>query len=117
VTPELNSGTPCFRGTGVPVQNLIDFLESGEALDRFLQAHPSIAREQVLAVLDFANSQIRDNVSSFPGADDFHFSKSFEELAREQGVEPVANVADLAGVFSESDALDDLLEEIYRARE
>ena len=117
MTPELSGGTPCFRGTRVPVQNLIEFLESGEAIDRFLQTHPAIAREQVLAVLDFANSQIRDSVSPFRGRDDFHFSKSFQDLARDQDVKPAANVAALAGVFSESDALDDLLEEIYRERE
>jgi uncharacterized protein (DUF433 family) len=117
VNPRRMSGTPCFRGTRVPVQSLIDFLEGGEALDRFLQTYPAIAREQVLAVLDFANSQIRDTFFPIQSAHEFHDAKSFQELAREQAVKPVANIADLGGVFSESDALDDLLEEIYRERE
>ena len=85
VAPQRMTGTPCFRGTRVPVQSLIDFLEDGEALDRFLH--------------------------------EFQDAKSFQELAREQDVRPVANIADFAGVVSESDALDDLLEEIYRERE
>jgi uncharacterized protein (DUF433 family) len=50
------SGTPCFRGTRVPVQSLIDFLEGGETIDQFVTLYPSITREQVLAMPDFANS-------------------------------------------------------------
>jgi hypothetical protein len=64
-----------------------------------------------------ADSQISDTVSPFENKHEFYNAKSFQELAREQNVKPVANVADLAGVFSESDALDELLDEIYRERE
>lgn len=101
----------------VPVQSLIDFLESGESLDRFLLTYPAIAREQVLAVLDFANSQIRDVVGPLRDPDEFHRSKSFHELAQDQNVKPLASIAALGDVFSESDTLDELLEEIYRERE
>ena len=58
VSPQRMSGTPCFRGTRVPVQSLIDFLEGGETIDQFLSLYSSLSREQVLAVLDFANGQI-----------------------------------------------------------
>ena len=68
-------------------------------------------------MLDFANSQILDTASPSQRAHEFHDAKTFQELAREQDVKPVASVAALGGVFSESDALDDLLEEIYRERE
>ncbi len=56
-------------------------------------------------------------VSPFQRAHEFHDSKSFQDLASDQDVKPATNLAALAGVFSESDALDDLLEEIYRERE
>ena len=49
------SGTPCFRGTRVPIQSLIDFLEGGETIDAFVNLYPPITCEQVLAVLDFAD--------------------------------------------------------------
>ena len=49
------SGTPCFRGTRVPIQSLIDFLEGGETIDAFLSLYPPITREQILAVLHFAD--------------------------------------------------------------
>ena len=64
VNPERMSGTPCFRGTRVPVQSLIDFLEGGETIDEFLKLYQSITRAQVLAVLDFANSQLLECASS-----------------------------------------------------
>lgn len=35
-------GTPCFAGSRVPVQRLIDFLETGESIDEFLAVYPSI---------------------------------------------------------------------------
>ncbi len=68
VSPQRMSGTPCFRGTRVPVQSLIDLLESGETIDDFLKLYPSITRQQVLTVLDFANSQILECASSLTSA-------------------------------------------------
>lgn len=52
--PEILGGTPVFSGTRVPVQNLIDYLEAGETLDTFLDAFPSVSREQAIAVLELA---------------------------------------------------------------
>ena len=62
------SGTPCFRGTRVPVQSLIDFFEGGETIDQFIKLYPPITREQVLTVLDFANSQLLECASSLTNA-------------------------------------------------
>jgi uncharacterized protein (DUF433 family) len=47
----------------VPAQNLIDLLESGETIDQFLALYPSISREHVMIVLDFANRQILECAS------------------------------------------------------
>jgi uncharacterized protein (DUF433 family) len=68
VNPQRMSGTPCFRGTRVPVQSLIDFLEGGETIDQFLKLYPSITRQQVLSVLDFANSHLLECASSLTSA-------------------------------------------------
>ena len=68
VNPLRMSGTPCFRDTRVPVQSLIDFLEGGETIDQFLELYPSITRQRVLAVLDFANSQLVECASSLTSA-------------------------------------------------
>ena len=68
VSPQRMSGTPCFRNTRVPLQSLIDFLEGGETIDQFLNLYPSITRQQVLTVLDFANHQIIECASSLTSA-------------------------------------------------
>ena len=45
-------GTPVFEGTRVPIKNLIDYLESGDGLQDFLDDFPSVTREQILQVLE-----------------------------------------------------------------
>ncbi len=62
------SGAPCFRGTRVPVQSLIDLVEGGETIDDFLKLYPAVNRQQVLTVLDFASSQLLECASSLTSA-------------------------------------------------
>jgi len=56
--PDRLGGAPVFKGTRVPVQNLIDCLEAGDSIDLFLYDFPSVSREQVLAVLESTRQQI-----------------------------------------------------------
>lgn len=50
--PEIMGGTPVFVGTRVPLQNLIDYLEGGESVEDFLEAFPTVTREQAIAVIE-----------------------------------------------------------------
>lgn len=50
-------GTPVFAGTRVPVQTLLDYLESGETIDDFLEGFPTVSREQVIAFLEAATER------------------------------------------------------------
>jgi len=50
--PEVMGGTPVFRGTRVPVQTLVDYLEAGDSISEFLKGFPTVSREQVVAVLE-----------------------------------------------------------------
>ena len=52
--PEILGGTPVFAGTRVPVQNLFEYLEAGDAFNSFLDDFPSVSREQAVAVLEAA---------------------------------------------------------------
>ena len=52
VNPRIMSGTPCFRGTRVPFQNLIDYLEGGHSLDEFLGQFPTVSREMAIQALE-----------------------------------------------------------------
>ena len=54
VDPEVLGGTPVFRGTRVPVKNLLDYLAAGDPLDRFLDDFPTVKREQAVAALELA---------------------------------------------------------------
>jgi len=49
---EIQGGVPVFRGTRVPLRNLIDYLEAGDSLDTFLDAFPSVSREQAVAAIE-----------------------------------------------------------------
>lgn len=53
--PGIMGGTPVFVGTRVPLQNLIDYLEGGESVEDFLEAFPTVSREQVTAVIEARN--------------------------------------------------------------
>jgi uncharacterized protein (DUF433 family) len=68
IDPQRMSGAPCFRNTRVPLQSLIDFLEGGETVDEFLALYPAVSREQIVAVLDFANRQLIECASSLMSA-------------------------------------------------
>jgi uncharacterized protein (DUF433 family) len=37
---EIMHGTPCFTGTRVPVQTLLDYIEEDDTLDDFLKDFP-----------------------------------------------------------------------------
>ncbi len=50
--PGILSGTPIFKGTRVPVRNLLDCLEGGYSIDEFLEDFPTVSREQVIALLE-----------------------------------------------------------------
>jgi len=56
--PQILGGTPVFSGTRVPVKNLFDYLEAGDSLEVFLDAFPSVTREQAVAALEMARDAL-----------------------------------------------------------
>ena len=59
---EILGGVPCFRGTRVPVDSLIDYLEAGDTLDEFLDNFPSVKRDQAIALLETAKAALLERV-------------------------------------------------------
>ncbi len=53
---EILGGTPVFRGTRVPFQALLDYLEGGQTLDEFLDDFPTVSREAAISALEVAKS-------------------------------------------------------------
>ncbi len=56
--PEILSGEPVFRGTRVPFQALVDYLEGGETIDEFLKQFPGVSREAAVAALEEAKALV-----------------------------------------------------------
>ncbi|MBC7812337.1 MAG: DUF433 domain-containing protein [Burkholderiales bacterium] len=63
---EILSGIPVFYGTRVPVQNLIDYLTTGETIDEFLDDFPTVSREQVIQFLETAGSTLMAQTHANP---------------------------------------------------
>jgi len=61
VNPKKMSGTPVFRGTRVPIQNMFDCIESGETIDQFLDQFPTVSREQVNGILKLSKERLLDS--------------------------------------------------------
>jgi uncharacterized protein (DUF433 family) len=56
--PDVLGGTPVFRGTRVPFQALLDYLEGGQRLDEFLDDFPTVTREAAIHALEHAKSLV-----------------------------------------------------------
>ncbi len=64
VDPGIMHGTPCFTGTRVPVQTLLDYIEEGDTIDHFLADFSAVKRTQVVQFLELAKDQLLECVSS-----------------------------------------------------
>jgi uncharacterized protein (DUF433 family) len=60
--PDVVSGALVFKGTRVPVQTLVDYLKSGETLDRFLDGFPGVTRKQAEAYLELTLGEAEAHV-------------------------------------------------------
>jgi uncharacterized protein (DUF433 family) len=56
--PGLLGGTAVFRGTRVPFQALLDYLEGGQALDEFLDDFPTVTRAAAISALELAKTLV-----------------------------------------------------------
>jgi Uncharacterized conserved protein len=57
-------GTPCFTGTRVPVQTLLDYLEDDDTIDGFLRDFTTVRREQAVLFLELAKEHLIECASS-----------------------------------------------------
>lgn len=63
VRPDIMHGAPCFAGTRVPVQTLLDYISEGDTLDAFLADFPSVKREQATGLLGLAQERLLESIS------------------------------------------------------
>lgn len=57
-SPDKVSGAWLFQGTRVPVKALFENLEDGATINQFLEWFPGVSRNQVVAVLEFAEQSL-----------------------------------------------------------
>lgn len=58
ISPDIQSGTPVFAGTRVPVKNLFDYLRGGDSIAEYLHDFPSVSREQVDVLLHLLETML-----------------------------------------------------------
>ena len=56
IDPHRLSGAPCFKGTRVPIQALIDHIEGNSTLDDFLEGFPSVTRAQAIQFIELTKA-------------------------------------------------------------
>lgn len=61
--PRVMGGTPCFRGTRIPVAVLFDNLAAGVPLEEILRNYPTLARKDALAALRAAGRALADRAA------------------------------------------------------
>jgi len=67
IDPATRSGKPCVRGTRITVYDVLEYLAGGLSEDEILRDFPSLAREDVRAVLEFAADRERKLATSSAG--------------------------------------------------
>ncbi len=65
IDPAICHGKPVIKGTRVLVGNILGALSAGDSIEDVLVDYPSIARDDVLAALDFAAQISRFEESPF----------------------------------------------------
>ena len=78
---EILSGTPVFIGTRVPVRILFEYLAAGDSLEAFLDAFPSVSKDQVVAALELA-SDILEHGARSAGCVGSSAARAFSSRAR-----------------------------------
>jgi len=58
IDKEIQSGTPVFKGTRVPIQSLFWHIQSGVTIDEFLEDFPSVTKKQVVQLLELSSKII-----------------------------------------------------------
>ena len=51
--PKICGGQACIRGTRVPVYVVLDYLAAGNTVEEILEEYPQLAREDVLAAIEY----------------------------------------------------------------
>lgn len=55
IDARIMGGTPCVKGTRVPLYVILDNLEGGSGFDEIIENYPTLTREDVQAAIRFSS--------------------------------------------------------------
>ena len=55
---DIMDGVPVFRGTRVPVRKLFELLADDKGMDAFIEAFPSVSRDQAMKAIEMATAML-----------------------------------------------------------
>ncbi len=59
----VHHGQACFRGTRIPVHQIVRMMANGDSIDDLLREYPSLTRESISAGLDYVASLAEEMVT------------------------------------------------------
>jgi uncharacterized protein (DUF433 family) len=63
IDPKVCHGQACVKGTRIPVYQIVQMLANGDTIEDLLAEYPSLAREDILACLDYAAALAEEQVT------------------------------------------------------
>ena len=63
IDPKICHGQACVKGTRIPVHQIVRMLANGDTTEDLLAQYPSLAREDVMACLDYAAELAEEQVT------------------------------------------------------
>jgi uncharacterized protein (DUF433 family) len=68
IDTRVSHGQACFKGTRIPVHQIVRMMANGDSIDDLLREFPSLTRDAILAGLEYAASLAEEMVTPL---DDF----------------------------------------------
>jgi len=60
--PDVMMGKPCFKGTRIPVELILEKMGKGESFSSLLEAYPALTEELIRAALLFAAESVKHHL-------------------------------------------------------
>ncbi len=58
ISSEIQSGTPVFYNTRVPIKNLFDYISEGKTIDEFQDDFPSVTKKQIQGIIEMVSNLV-----------------------------------------------------------
>lgn len=69
INPNVCHGQACVKGTRIPVHQVVRMLANGDTVEDLVLEYPSLAREDIMACLDYAAELAEEQVTPLQAVD------------------------------------------------